>query len=350
MNENNDIFSMIVQCLKDNLYLNKYTSKIKLGRFSINSIRFDNWNGGTTFYEALIELPFKVYNQIDSEDLKKLVLFIKDQSSKLFDDDNNFVEAADIRPIIETVVDWESIVGVTTPEKIREMIEIEKKFLISVATGIDSIKSCNAGYKENHTELKKYLRMLMISLVVDFGDLLDWYSYYKSNKLDTYQSRRDYINKSYKPVLDLINSYNDEEVLITNYNKTGIEIVDDSILKMQQELEEANDRIDFNQIGVRCRETIILLAKEIYDDKIHHPKDYQDKISPDDSKRMIDGYISYKLPGANNESKRKLLKSTADLANDLTHSKTATRFDALLTLQATISLINLIKIIKNNIK
>lgn len=230
------------------------------------------------------------------------------------------------------------------------MVEIDKKFLISVATGGDSIKTCNAGYKENHINLKKYLKMLMISMVADFGDLWDWYNYYKSNKLDTYQSRRDFINKSYKPISDLLNSYSDGEVLVGNYKKTGIEIIDESVLKMQQELEGANDRIDYNQIGVRCRETIILLAKEIYNDELHHPKDFPDKISPDDSKRMIDGYISYKLPGSNNDSKRKLLRSTSDLANDLTHSKTANRFDSLLTLQATISLISLIKIINNEIK
>ena len=350
MSEHNDIFSMIVQNLKDDLYLSKYSNKIKLGRFSINSTRFDNWNGGTTYYEALIELPSKIFKQIDYDDLQKIIVFVKEHSSKLFDDEYNFVESADIRPIIETIVDWDSIVGITTPEKINEMVEIEKKFLISIATGVDSIKSCNVGYKENHTDLKKYLKMLMISMVADFGDLWDWYSYYKSNKLDTYQSRRDYINKSYKPISDLLNSYNEDEVLLGSYKKTGIEIVDESVLKMQQELEEANDRIDYNQIGVRCRETIILLAKEIYDDDLHHPKDFPDKISPDDSKRMIDGYISYKLPGSNNENKRKLLRSTSDLANDLTHSKTATRFDALLALQATISLISLIKIINKEIK
>lgn len=350
MGEEEKYFSMIVQELKGDAYLNRFSSKIKLGRLSINFTRSDNWNGGTNYHEVLIELPFKTFKQIDHEDLQKLERFVRDHVARLYDSINDVIESADIRPIIETVVDWDSIVGETTPEEINKMVETEKKFLISVATGVDTIKSCNSGYKGNHVELSGFLKKLMIPMVHDFQDLWDWYNYYKSNGLDTYQSRRDFINDSYKPISDLLNSYNEGETLIGNYKKTGIEIIDESVFKMQAELEEANDRIDYNQIGLRCRETILLLAKEIYVDELHHPKDYPGKISPDDSKRMIDGYISFKLAGSNNDSKRKLLKSTSELANDLTHNKTATRFDALLALQATISLIGLIKIINQEIR
>lgn len=60
---------------------------------------------------------------------------------------------------------------------------------------------------------------------------------------------------------------------------------------------------------------------------------------------MIDGFIEHELGGSNNETKRKYAKATNDLANELTHKQNPSLNDVKLCISATLSLIQMIKII-----
>lgn len=64
---------------------------------------------------------------------------------------------------------------------------------------------------------------------------------------------------------------------------------------------------------------------------------------------MLEAYISVELSGSSNETLRRYAKATLDLANELTHKRTASKTDASLCATATISMINLIGTIEGRI-
>lgn len=159
-----------------------------------------------------------------------------------------------------------------------------------------------------------------------------------------YADRRSFITEKINALIQVLEDLNDNIV----YQKTGWEKIDDSVESLITDLNNITDRIDINEIGVRCRETIILLAQLVYDDSIHHPSDYPNAVSKTDAKRMFDGYFEYKFRGASNSEKRSFAKSCNSLANYLTHTGNPTIMDAKLTIVATLSLIQLIKTVEKN--
>jgi hypothetical protein len=94
-------------------------------------------------------------------------------------------------------------------------------------------------------------------------------------------------------------------------------------------------------VGLLCRETIISLAQSVYIEEKHN-SDPTIKISETDVKRMLDGFISAELSGGSNEDFRRYARASLDLANKLTHKRTATNLEASLCTISTFSLINFI--------
>jgi len=186
---------------------------------------------------------------------------------------------------------------------------------------------------------------MFLENVILFDSLWDWYSFYKEQKLETYQSRRDFLSEKYETLITVINNSDDTEISAMSCESTSWEKIDESIRIMQKDISQATDRIDYNQIGLRCRETIILLAQQVYVDRILHPTSFPDKISKSDSKRMLEGFIEFNFFGKENDEKRKYSKAASDLSNNLTHKSTASQFDAELCYVATTSLLNIIRII-----
>jgi hypothetical protein len=62
---------------------------------------------------------------------------------------------------------------------------------------------------------------------------------------------------------------------------------------------------------------------------------------------MLDAYIAVVLAGGANENLRRYARASNDLANELTHKRTANSKDAALCSSATISLVNLIGILED---
>ena len=168
---------------------------------------------------------------------------------------------------------------------------------------------------------------------------------YMQGKFDHYYERRNFITQEMNALINYVEEFGVDVVPTIEYSKTGWEQIDLSLKELISSLESLPDRISINEIGVRCRETIILLSNEVYDESLHHPKDYPDSISPDDAKRKFDGYFDYIFPGSKNEEKRNYSKACNKLANYLTHAKSINELDAKLCINATISLIQMIKII-----
>ena len=62
--------------------------------------------------------------------------------------------------------------------------------------------------------------------------------------------------------------------------------------------------------------------------------------------RYFNNYFSYNFSGSSNEFYRKYAKAANDLANMLTHKRNATKRDMLITISATLSLVNLIGVME----
>jgi len=129
---------------------------------------------------------------------------------------------------------------------------------------------------------------------------------------------------------------------------TDWERIERSINELRIRQKEANSEEQFQVVGLLSRETIITLAQVIYN-KDKHPILDGKEISKTDAKRMLESYIAVELAGSSNEIVRKYAKATLDLANELTHKRTASKKDASLCAIATISIINLIGTIEGRI-
>ena len=80
-------------------------------------------------------------------------------------------------------------------------ITMIRTMLIEVGTGKLRIQAGEAEYNKLRSNVSRQLRRLAISDPNTFQSLWDWYSYWKAKGLNTYQSRREYANSLYKPVI-----------------------------------------------------------------------------------------------------------------------------------------------------
>ena len=333
--------SMLADKIKDTGNYKLY-DLFRYSEFSFYESRYDNWNYGTRFYTFEMIIQFSKYKTINVEEKSKFESIIKSILADIFDDTNDILEEVKILPKIEQIIDWNKLNGIANKEQFIQFVINEKDMLINVSTGKIKIQDCDNEYQRNHLLINKLCGKLGIESPTNYGSCWNWYNFYKDN-LKTYQDRRTYINEKYLSYIEMLSKSNDNTFI--SIPKTGFILIDESIRSLQDDINSIKDRISINAIGVRCRETLIMLAKEIYDDSKHHPSSYPDTISSTDSKRMIEGFIEHELGGQSNEVKRKYAKSTNDLANDLTHKQMATVKDAKLCVSATFSLIEMIKII-----
>ena len=92
------------------------------------------------------------------------------------------------------------------------------------------------------------------------------------------------------------------------------------------------------------------MAQAVYNPDLHGTRDEKGtEIGKTDAVRMIGSYINVRLAGSSNEELRVYAKATNKLANLLTHKRDAEKQDMLLSVSATIALINFIGILENKI-
>ena len=83
-------------------------------------------------------------------------------------------------------------------------VQTLRTMLVDVGTGIKRVQDVEAEYTQLRGGAAQKLRELGIPDVNGFFSLWDWYKYWKENGLASYQSRRDYINGLYKPVIEAL--------------------------------------------------------------------------------------------------------------------------------------------------
>ena len=79
-----------------------------------------------------------------------------------------------------------------------------RTILINVGTGKLRIEDTESDYTQLRSHVSAKLQTLDVDDANTFVSLWDWHSYWKDNALTSYQSRRDYVNALYKPVLSAL--------------------------------------------------------------------------------------------------------------------------------------------------
>lgn len=303
---------------------------------------FDNWDGGQYYYTINVEIPVQIFKQ-NLQKINNLEQDILDQLSFLIRQYSNIhIQQVYISPETNRIINWNKISKLYSKAELIEEIEDLKKILIKVATGT-KIQEVNDEYKEKYNKVKQALEIIQIDNPNNFTDLWDWYKFWciPTNNLGKYAPRRDYINHLHKPLLNSINEAPENNQLDILVDLTGWDKVKKSVELIKNSIYEAETSEEFQGIGLLCRETIISLAQSVYIEEKHN-SDTTIKISPTDAKRMLDGFIIVELSGGSNEDFRRYARSSLDLANKLTHKRTATNLEASLCTISTFSLINFI--------
>jgi len=232
-----------------------------------------------------------------------------------------------------------------TDQELKAQIAAQKALMIAVATGGPRITNVNETYVQRRAAIQQALNGRGLADPNPFGDLWEWYGRWQQGDLPHYQVRRDYIAAMYRSLADQIDaSVAHGPVVERVVEPTGWERVDRTLDTARGRLESARNEEDFQGVGHLCREVMISLAQAVYDPLTHTTVDGV-KPSDTDAGRLLEGYIAHVLKGSSNETLRKSAKTSLALAVELQHRRTAKFRDAMLCMEATTSLVNIVAIV-----
>ena len=311
---------------------------------------YDSWNGGIYGYTTYVQISVSEYAKLTKEEIQSYETEIASALNEATKGDESNRFYAQILPLFcESDINWDIVGGENGKTILKNDIIKVKNYLISSGTGGVRFNDVDQDYQYLYDSINNKCKDLNIPYPNTFHSLWDWHAYYSKN-LPTYQSRREFINNEFSNLLEYfghehLSSVTDIMVELSDWeriNRTVAKIKKDSVIARNEE--------SFQQVGLLCREVIITLAENVYNNQVHGAKDEEGNIiGKTDAVRMIENYLGVKLSGSSNEELRKYAKDTNKLANMLTHKRNATKQDMLLTVNATIALINFIGIIENKI-
>ena len=326
---------------------NELKSLLDIADIAIEESGYDNWNGGTYFFTINLNIDVEFFikirdriEKIENDLLRRFEIGIRHI-------DNEVISAIRIIPRAQAKIDWQRISELTTKENLIKDIEYLRNVMISVATGGHRIQNVNEEYKNTYQKVNRTLQRLNIQNSNPYEDLWNWYGKWRSD-FPHYRERRAYIKELYDSILKTLSEDEEPEMISVTVDLKGWERIERAIQEIKIQQSNANNEEQFQMVGLLCRETIITLAQAVYD-KEKHIISEKITISKTDAKRMLEAYISVELSGSSNETLRKSAKATLDLANELTHKRTATKKDSALCSTATLSLINFIGTIEGRI-
>lgn len=308
---------------------------------------YDNWNGGIYFYTVYLNVNVETFvkirdkiEKIEADLLARFEIGTRHLESEV-------VSSVRIVPKSQPKIDWNRIAGLTTKGKLIDDVEFLKNTMISVSTGGQRIQEINDEYKAKYQLVTKALQRLNLQNPNAYRDLWDWYGKWSSD-FSTYRERRAFIREMFSSLSQALEETEEPEMISITVDLTGWERIERSIQEIKTRQNEANKEEQFQVVGLLCRETIITLAQSVFIAEKHPILD-NTKVSKTDAKRMLEAYIAVELSGSSNEKLRKYAKTTLDLANELTHKRTATKKDSSLCSVATLALINFIGTIEGRI-
>jgi hypothetical protein len=224
------------------------------------------------------------------------------------------------------------------------LIEAERDSMLSVSTGGPRIQELNPAYLIRRKQVAAFLREHGLEDPNRYSDLWAWYGKWSNGDLPTYQSRREFLRELFAPTLQALAQRSAGHAASPVAQPTGWLRVDRDIDTYRLRLEQARAELEFQQVGLCCREALISLGQAVFDPQKHAPSDGV-KPSDTDAFRLIEAFFTAELGGSSNETVRAHAKSAVRLANELVHRRTADRRAALLCAEATRTVINLAAIV-----
>lgn len=225
-----------------------------------------------------------------------------------------------------------------TDAELFKALDHLKATMISVSTGGARIQDVQADFAESYDAVDLELKLRAIENTLPYRDLWEWYGRWSSGDMPTYRSRREFVADAFKPLVASVQSGRSAQV-----QPTGWARVDRNVTEVRARLASAKAEEQFQAVGLLCRETLISLAKAVYNPEKHKTLDGV-AASPTDAKRMLEAYVAVALQGDANEYVRKHARAALDLAVNLQHKRTATFRTAAVCVEATTSVVNLIAI------
>ena len=320
---------------------------VSSSKISVVNTEYDRWNGGTYGYTVYVSLSVKQYTSFLPDKIAEMEKLMSEALNESIKGNDNDYFNVEIGPSLSKEdIDWSVIGGLSGRATLKQNIDTIKNIMISVATGGNRIQEEEERYKKLHTQVGHDCKKLNLTYNNTFNSLWDWFGKWKAD-FPKYQERRVFINELFAPTLayfEETESYSNIETIV---ELDDWERIKRTVLKIKRESNNAKDEEDFQTIGLLCRDVIISLAQAVYDPMIHGETDDTGKLLGNaDAVRMIGNYVSVKLNGSHNKELRAYAKATNDLANQLTHKRSATKKDMLLIVSSTIALINFIGIIE----
>ncbi|MDD3997851.1 MAG: hypothetical protein PHH86_09100, partial [Sphaerochaetaceae bacterium] len=221
------ITSMIIQDLKirKEIFI---AELMKNASIFLDFLEHDNWNGGINYYKLSLYLKYLDYSKIIEVDKKRYEDSILQSLHSVYKEDREVITAVEILPLQEQYIDWDAVRLNENKKTLIEKLNKEKKYLSDVGTGIRKIEEVNSEYQKLHKYLDGILKKMLLEHVIMFDSLWDWYSFYKEQKLETYQSRRDFLREKYDTIIAVINNSDDAEISAIAYEPKGWEKIDES--------------------------------------------------------------------------------------------------------------------------
>lgn len=312
------------------------------GKANIKVSGYDNWNGGTTIYGIYCRARLELYSNIELE-IQAIEQSIKNKAETLFRSyPESWVGEVVISPELADEIQGKAYK--ISHEDLVRLLEGQKSVMVSVSTGGARIQDVNSEYQSNIPEISEALRERGLANPNPYKDLWEWYGKWSDGSLPTYQSRRTFLSEMFSPVIETIKGMKTASLSPVFEEPTGWNRVDRSMGEIKLRLAQAGSEEQYQGIGLLARETLISLAQAVYVQEIHGSADGTVP-SKTDAKRMLESYISSVLPGKSNENIRRHAKASLDLANDLTHRRTADFRLAALCAESTNAVVNIVSII-----
>lgn len=227
------------------------------------------------------------------------------------------------------------------PDPMEEIIQAITRIIAlmtDVATHAEQIDDVQAHYLTTRRKVARLCRRFGFEDPNPFDDLWEWYAYWKEN-LDTWQSRRDYIRKLYKPLLKAVNQHGDIHLgsNLPGQSVEGWEQVDSQLELLTFRLATCSNSEDAQSVGLLCRDLMISLAEAAYDPAIHG------EVSTGSGVDRLNAVVDHHAPGGSNEDLRRLAKATITYANTVQHRRDGELAEAAVVAEATVACVRIVR-------
>jgi hypothetical protein len=225
----------------------------------------------------------------------------------------------------------------STLEGLLELLNAQAALLVSSATGGPRINVVNAKYQERRRTLNAALRGRGIKPPFPYEDLWAWHGDWSAN-IPTYAGRRTHIARLAAPARETLEAALEGSQVIdpgSIGDPTWVSL-DARVEGVVNELRAAHTLDDLQDVGRRCREILIDVAKLVAEPSLVPPGQMSPKAA--DAKAWLELFLTKRAAGRSHRELRAFIPPAWDLAQKVTHGDIE-RVDAYAAAQATVLIV-----------